>query len=122
MDHQSLYYSISVGLNVILFIGAHQIWARMRRIMFENERMSEYIGRINQVFDDAQDRAREQNEERMNNPPPLPTHHQMEVDHQTFLLMHLATNNPNQEEAKTAAMIACARIMGPVSRMLRARS
>lgn len=119
MDHQALYYSISVGTNILLAIFAHQLWVRMRRLVKENELMSEYIGQIHGAFDDAREKARAEREEQMREPPPLPTQHQVTIDHQTFLLMHLATNNSNDDEARSAAIAACTRIMRPTTIMLK---
>ncbi len=122
MTHEMI-MGILTASNGFFALAAQQLFTRLRRISKENEVMASYIDSFNAAYDEASAEARRESYERskdmLNNPPPVPTNHKVDIDHTTYLLMHLATNNTNEAEAKSAAMQVCMRIMRPRTLLLK---
>jgi len=78
--------------------------------------MSDVLGRIyveecqrDEAWQARQEEYAEQRKSAMTEAA-RPVDHDVTVDHQTYLLIYLAANNTNENEARAAAMQACLRI------------
>lgn len=107
-----MWFGVSIAGNLILGLLLVGLWSWYRTVVQENKILIDIFERISQAGKEEQNRARSQEKERraaIESEIRNEENHII-VDHQTYSLVWLATNNPNDNEARTAAVQACMRI------------